>query len=134
QEILRSRGGPKPPSSPADTLGKDEAAVPEHLSLATASAPALRRGRVLEWKDGELVIEVESDGGAFDPAAITAVMVVLEDGKVLDAHVAAARSTPAGRPAAGLWLRLTFQVGAHAPASVRSVTLSQDSITWTVLM
>jgi hypothetical protein len=89
---------------------------------------------VLRWKDGELVIEFESDGSDFDPAAITAVMVELEDGQVLQARVDVARSTPAGRPVAGLWLRLTLRVDAPAQASVRSVTLSQGVITSTVLV
>ena len=133
QEMHRARGAPKPASPPEDTLG-DEAAVPEHLSLATGTAAARRRGRVLHWKDGELVIEVESDGADFDPAGITAVVVELEDGQVLQAHVDVARSSPAGRPVAGLWLRLTLRVDAPAPASVRSVTLSQGFITSTVLV
>ena len=134
QEMKSVRGAPKPPSPPVDALGEDEAAPAEHLSVATDAAVAPRRGRVLHWKDGELVVEVESDGAAFDPAAITAVLVELEDGQVLEAHVDVARSTPAGRPVAGLWLRLTFQVDALAPASVRSVTLSLGFITWTVLV
>jgi Ca-activated chloride channel homolog len=129
-----TRGTPKPPPAPVDTLGEDEASRAPQLTGATGSATPPRHGRVLHWKDGELVIEVESDGGAFDPAAMTAVRVELEDGQVLEARVDVARSTLAGRPAAGLWLRLTLQVDAPAPASVRSVTLSQGFITWTVLM
>src|SRR5262249_39599781 len=43
----RARGARKPPSPPVDKLGEAEAAVPEHLSLATGAAAARRRGRVL---------------------------------------------------------------------------------------
>jgi Ca-activated chloride channel family protein len=128
------RGTPKRPSPPVETVGGARAAPPEERSAAASAPTAPRRGRVLHWKDGELVIEVESDGAAFDPAALTAVGVELHDGQVLDALVDVARSTPPGSPAAGLWLRLTLRVAGPAPASVRSVVVFQGSITWTVLM
>ena len=129
-----TRRAPRPPSEPVETLGGAGAAPPEERSAAASAPTAPRRGRVLYWKDGELVIEVESDGAAFDPATITAVGVELEDGQILDALVDVARSTPAGNPAAGLWLRLTLRVAGPAPASIRSVVVFQGSITWTVVM
>ena len=131
QQMRRARGTPRPPSSPVDTLGEEKASGSNEFVLA---APRLRRGRVLHWKDGELFVEVESDGAAFDPAAITAARVELEDGQVLSAQVDVARSTPAGRPVEGLWLRLTFRVDAASAASVRRVTFLQDSITWVVML
>jgi Ca-activated chloride channel homolog len=131
QELQVSR---KQPAPPAQTLDRDEAARPESPSVATGGATPRRRGRVLNWKDAELVIELESDGEDFDPAAITAVEVELDDGQVLEARVDVLRSTPAGRPAAGLWLRLALQVAARAPSRVRSVTLSQGFVIWTVVM
>jgi hypothetical protein len=132
KQMLRARrAAPRPPSPPAETLGEDRASPSEHLVLAT---PRGRRGRLLLWKDGELVVEMEADGAAFDPADITAARVQLEDGQVLRAHVDVARSTPAGRPVEGLWLRLTFRVDAASGASVRRVTFLQDSITWVVML